>query len=433
MIKILCILIVLIKSKLTKEEEKYIKIPFKTQQSEITKNNLIPKLLENEIYIEIEVGSKLQKIPIYIKFDSYIFFLSGSELSNPYFNEKLSETFKINETKSFKFPYQYFSEGYISNDTIKINDKEIKEFNFILGNKLNKNYKIYSGQIGLRLNKNGAERDNNLSNNCFIKTLMKLNEISTSDFTFNYFNNTNGEFIIGSKPDVYDSNYKNDKFISFKGYNKSYDLNWKIIFDNFYFGNYSEKKIETVIEIEFGLMLCPDYIFDNFIKYLFSNFTKNNTCQIQSYQAYEYIICNKDFDVNSIGNLFFEIKSLNTNFTFNSKSLFYNVDDIKLFVFITRITNNYWKFGKPFFQTFNLTFNYNNKTIGFYQKENKNKNKGSILSTVFIIILFIIIFFVIGFLIYYFFFNKKDNIDNQVEELYSTIGNTNIVFEKEKK
>ena len=74
MIKILCILIVLIKSKLTKEDEKIIKIPFKTQQSEITTNNLIQKLLENEIYIEIEVGIKLQKIPIYIKFDSYIFF-----------------------------------------------------------------------------------------------------------------------------------------------------------------------------------------------------------------------------------------------------------------------------------------------------------------------------------------------------------------------
>lgn len=414
------------KSIISKDENKYIKIPFKTQLPQITKDNLFPNLLGNEIFIEIEVGSEFQKIPINIKFDSYIFVLSGSELSstsNPYFNEKLSKTFKKNDTKSFQFPYQSFSQGYISNDTIKIVDKEFKEFNFILANQLNKNSKIYSGQIGLRLNKNGAEKDENLSNNFFIKSLMKSNLISNYDFTFNYLNETNGEFVIGVKPEIYNPKSKKENFKTIPGYKKIYDLNWKMIFDNFYFGNYSKENIEAQIEIEYGLILCPDYIFEYFNKSFFFNFIQKKQCEIKSYQALRYITCNKNLDINSIGNINFEIKSLNQNFTFTPQSLFYNISDIKVFVFITRMTNNYWKLGKPFFQNFNLTFNHYNKTIGFYLNEIEKDNKGKKKSNIFTIILVVIILLLIGFLVYYFYFRKKDNIENQVEELYTNIEN----------
>ena len=98
------------------------------------------------------------------------------------------------------------------------------------------------------------------------------------------------------------------------------------------------------------------------------------------------------------------------------QNLFYNINEIgKLFVFSNRKLSNHWRFGKPFFQTFNITFNKDRKIIGLY-KQYGGINKGNQLNwyNVILIIICIILIIFIGYLLFlYSKINKKNKIKAQ--------------------
>ena len=103
---------------------------------------------------------------------------------------------------------------------------------------------------------------------------------------------------------------------------------------------------------------------------------------------------------------------MNFNFTFTSKNLFYDVKDIgKLFIFSNRKLSNHWRFGKPFFQTFNITFNKDRKTIGLYKKFGgfDKRNKYNWLNII-LIIFCIILIVCIGYLLFYILYLRKRKI-----------------------
>ena len=60
--------------------ESYVQYIFKTNHSEEKDSqNYINSIMENKIYIEIEIGILKQKIPLYIYFNEFPFYIMGSE------------------------------------------------------------------------------------------------------------------------------------------------------------------------------------------------------------------------------------------------------------------------------------------------------------------------------------------------------------------
>ena len=134
-------------------------------------------------------------------------------------------------------------------------------------------------------------------------------------------------------------------------------------------------------------------------KFIINDFEKND---IDSKLPDEYTIyyCDKDVDVSKIGigNLSFIDKNSNYSFIFNSEFLWEEKNGYKYFKIIKHeFYNEYWYFGKPFFQKYHLVFDYDNKKIGLYTEvsnegeKDDNKNKNLIIFIIVIIGLIIIL------------------------------------------
>ena len=174
-------------------------------------------------------------------------------------------------------------------------------------------------------------------------------------------------------------------------------------------------------------------------KFIINDFEKND---IDSKLPDEYTIyyCDKDVDISKIGigNLSFIDKNSNYSFIFNSEFLWEEKNGYKYFKIIKHeFYNEYWYFGKPFFQKYHLVFDYDNKKIGLYTKilnegekdDNNNKNKNLIIFIIVIIGLIIII----GVLIYiliknYKKFTKRKRANELMDDNYDYESNdSNIV------
>ena len=111
---------------------------------------------------------------------------------------------------------------------------------------------------------------------------------------------------------------------------------------------------------------------------------------------YTIFYCDKDVDVSKIGigDLSFIDKTTNYSFIFNSDSLWEEKNGYKYFKIIKHeFYNDDWYFGKPFFQKYQLIFDYDNKKIGLYSKifsdndVNDDKNNGQNIIIYILIIL----------------------------------------------
>ena len=95
----LYILIILYSKNKGENSVKYVILPFRTEIQEITKDNYLSIYYDNKIFIDIEIGTPPQKIPINLKFENYPFFIisfQSENLSNKYFNETKSSSYKKN-------------------------------------------------------------------------------------------------------------------------------------------------------------------------------------------------------------------------------------------------------------------------------------------------------------------------------------------------
>jgi hypothetical protein len=166
-------------------------------------------------------------------------------------------------------------------------------------------------------------------------------------------------------------------------------------------------------------MQCPDYFFDAFKLSFFENYIKNNICQIKIHFHTRFIICEKDFDINNFGNISFELKDIQKNFTFTNQNLFYDIKNVgKLFIFSNRQLSNNWRFGKPFFTSFNITFNKDRKIIGLYKKLGGNEEQNLwLFNIISLIICLMLSIFVCGLLIYISFFRGNKQSKLRAQEL----------------
>ena len=86
-------------------------------------------------------------------------------------------------------------------------------------------------------------------------------------------------------------------------------------------------------------------------------------------------------------------------FDFGYKELFKEKNDKLYFLIYFNTTKDFerFSFGKIFMKKYILTFNYDNKTIGFYNADIENKSKSHNIGLIISIIIGFILFFIAGY------------------------------------
>ena len=275
--------------------------------------------------------------------------------------------------------------------------KKFDEINFSYSENNIKN-NIFCGEMGFNFITNIFNEEENI-----IYNLKKNNYINNYFISFNFnrkisfdnYEDLKGKVIIGELPHEYDKEkffyeqYLEDNTYIRKDTEYISDR-YQFKFEKTYVGLKNEIKtiLETnnivSFEISYGLISGPD-IYQNYIEENFFNKEEiEKICKKEreygNIMDYDIYIC--DNDIKNKFNLFPELSfyflKFNYNFTFNYEDLFMFKNGKYYFKIIFVGGANYWRFGLPFFLKYQLVFNQDRKTIGFYnvniQKNESNKN-----------------------------------------------------------
>ena len=412
------------------EELKYINLPIykdeiiiSTSSSETMKN-----LIFNKIYINSKIGSNKKNIKLYLRFNEYITYITNNyyikEESNTYEFTRKKEGNDIQYTPN-EFHTDDLNSGYESKDELNLGDYLLKNFNFILVDKLNKDKEFYYPIIGLNLIKDKNIRPVLYKTN-FLEQLKNNNFIQYKIFSILFFNNEDktdtqkGEILLGKLPHEYK---EKNKFKNFFFDEKNlfwlnteigdYNLKWKLKFDNI---KYVEQEVlektdlvtELIIEQNFftGTLEFKNIIHKNFFEELISK----NICREDKFYNnrenlnYFFYSCNSELNAelskekNNKEILEFNSNSLNEVFSFKLSELFFELNNIFYFTIIfDEYQMHGWKLGKIFFEKYPLVFSLDNNAIGYYNQnlekiKNNSNNKITYILIVMVLILLIIIF-----------------------------------------
>ena len=394
-----------------KSVQSYIIYPFKRSKKQI---NIYPEnLVQNDLEITMGIGTPPQSIDLNIRFETYSFFVTSSKANFPFpvFNESNSTTFvKISNRQSTAWGQEYIT-CYRINESLIINNQEIKNISLILATSLAYNE---SGVIGFRLIKS---HDFGGSLNFLYQMKNRLN-LDNYAFTLRYNSDDGGDLIIGTYPHLYDKNYKEKNFLFTKVGNIGININWVLDFD---FIKYDSQIIndiitKSLIKIEFGLIQAPmklkQYFKDNF-------FFDKCTEDFYSRKNISIIHCDKSFDIKSFKNLSFVLKDIEYEFVLTYKDLFIEKENEYIFAIVfdnnTIDSNSYWILGEPFIKKYQLVYDLDRKIIGLYKEmennkdnDNVSKNKGGKIINIYRFMIFVLLWIIIALIVFIFlFFNKK--------------------------
>ena len=347
-----------------------------------SKKVLLENMYENNIITnDITFGTPEQKIPLYIKFEVFSLYVSSTLILGdfPKYDSSKSLTYKLREKRSYNI--QPFSKAQNVLDTIKINNKEILEYNFIVAEALRYNH---SGVLGLLPNPNN---DKLLNNTNILKQLKEKKITNSYAFTLNYTDGDNGQIIIGDYPHECNPIYFIDDYMSTQTkIRKGNDFHWDIGFDEILYKNTSLPGFiyDAEIVLEFNLVLGSNK-FAEFIEKDF--FTKKirdeKKCFRESfyhkttYVSFNYYYCDLDVNITELGNITFSLKSFGDPIIFTPVELFKKEGDKYYFQFIFSTGNIYrWKLGNLFLKKLKtVVFDLDKKMIGRYSMKTDPKEK----------------------------------------------------------
>ena len=325
-------------------------------------------------------------------------------------NVKCSENFKFN----------------CENKTYELNEMEFIKTQY-------SSLKLSHSFLGLQISTKDIEKmktDYNRNNNengiifNFVESLQKAHckklNISNYYWTIKYFNNPNntvdGIFYFGEPPHIFDPfNYKKEDFIEINTEAGYQNLYWGLKFDNIDFINKTTSNIISLgkyytaeyclIYPELNFFITSEHFFGRIRKVFFDKFiykkkSKNynssicyekfislvdniNLISLGNYNdlkgIYHILYCNKtkivEYGEDKFYNEFPIIKFrhllLGYNFEFNSNDLFYEKNGNIYFLMTLKLDKgDKWIFGKAFMKKYQIVFNNDMRTLGFYLKDN---------------------------------------------------------------
>ena len=379
-------------------------------------------LILNNIYTNFSIGTPSQYIIGFFscKLNTFNIFYSiesnSISFKNLYKNDKIEKC-----SENFEFKYQN-------------NSYEIKDMEFIKAKYSSFPINISHGFLGLQISSKDVEKmriyhkNNNQTEINFIESLKnsqcKNLNISNYYWTIKYFDSTNnnidGIFYFGEPPHIFDPiNYSKEDLIEINteaGYDNLY---WGLKFDSIDLinkttneiitkGKYSSKEY-SLIYPEINYFLTTEEFFSRiktifFSKFIFKKKSENynssicyetfasivdniDKLKIEGYMnefngIYDMFYCNKtkieEYGEEKFYNQFplikFDHLLLGYSFEFEAKDLFFEKEGNVYFLMALKVDRGgKWVFGKTFMKKYQIIFNNDMRTLGFYLKEKNHK------------------------------------------------------------
>ena len=345
-----------------------------------TPKEIIEKLLNSKLYININVGSEKAIIKSYLVLDRTEFMIAGQDIKNHKYNELISNSYNCSYCKNTSLYYGLYSKGILSTEDFHIeNDKNetiiINNMKFILGTE-SSSPSPPEGFIGLHL----PYFDSLIEFN-FIISLKKANATNSYYWYLN-FGNKSKMIVDGFPHDLNSTKYNSKKFVTSETINGGYFLIWGLNFTDIYYNNSSNRIIEkeeqktAKILFDYGLILAPDEAYTFLEKKFFEEYFQKNICFKETLGNYKesFIYCKntKEFNIKEFKSIYFKSIALNTIFELNYEDLFFYKDDYVYFLMLFKGVT--WAFGELFLKKYYLVFNQDEKTISYYENIDKENN-----------------------------------------------------------
>ena len=389
-----CIISINIKSKGTP-----IVIPFEsTNKKELKPEKYFFNLFNNELKINLKVGSHHQSIPCYLNLNSHTVYICGSdsELHNgqPKYEEYKSTTYtNLSNTISSE---SFYVIGMASKDQICINDNQVTDLKFYLAKtRFSSQELIYSCMIGLGYEQvfyDDDDAEGYLEEiESFLSQLKNANLINKKVFFIKYNDNDdNGEIIFGAFPhEIKDKYYEDcleENYIEGDNvYTSDIQIVWSIkgyIYsgEKLLFNYLSSIDFELNQGFIIGSYSYKKEVLNNFFS---EKLTKGECYTQEVYQqkkAFDGFYCKKNIDITKFENLRIILDKIKYRidltyddlFTLNGDYLYFNV----LFTQDEDEFKNDFILGKPVFRKYPIVFNFvrRSEKIGFYNNLSYKKN-----------------------------------------------------------
>ena len=374
-------------------------IPFEsTNKKELKPEKYFFNLFNNELKINLKVGSHQQSIPCYLNLNSHTVYICGSdsELHNgqPKYEEYKSTTYtNLSSTISSE---SFYVIGMASKDQICINDNQVTNLKFYLAKtRFSSQELIYSCMIGLGYEQvfyDDDDAEGYLEEiESFLSQLKNANLINKKVFFIKYNDNDdNGEIIFGAFPhEIKDKYYEDcleENYIEGDNvYTSDIQIVWSIkgyIYsgEKLLFNYLSSIDFELNQGFIIGSYSYKKEVLNNFFS---EKLTKGECFTQEVYQqkkAFDGFYCKKNIDITKFENLRIildKIKyridlSYDDLFTLNGDYLYFNV----LFTQDEDEFKNDFILGKPVFRKYPIVFNFvrRSEKIGFYNNLSYKKN-----------------------------------------------------------
>ena len=376
---------------------------------------IIQKLSNIELYVTLELGSERTEIKAILSNQRNELIISGKNIKSHKYDETLSKSYFCVNNYTKEFYNGFFKEVvlskedfYMKNETNRI--QYIEHLNFLLGTKTSEE-KEYEGIMGLQYYYLNSLNDYNLVNS------LKNNKIINSYywfFKFDNLENEEGKMYIGTLPHLIDNKFEENNFRETPTDKNGY---WGFDLSQVYYGKSETitKSYQAYIRFDFKLFFGPNELMDLLDKEFFSKYINENLCFKEIYgiekNIFYYCKNRKEVDITKFNEISFKNVQLETNFVFDYKDLFYYKGDLIYFLILFReVDINSFRIGQIFLKKYNLVFNQDSKTIGYYSgfdkvdekkenfdDDNNYNNNFSITNILLILILFCLIFIAILF------------------------------------
>ena len=424
-IKNVFILIIFISS--IYEIQNFVALPFNTiylKDKTSNEKNYFSNVTQSDLCVNFTIGSKNESIKAVLKMEKYGFIIY--EKAYDYENSSSYETFDKDVQirwipRSTRFPskdklklphyesYKAFKEKRtydlnMTNKTefLRVEDIDEKDKHFF-----NEMYYTY-GIIGLQLIANPYYTGMEL-----VKLLKEINETKSTVFHL-YFedikknefstNDNKGYFLIGEELTDNKKYLKDIEYINCPEVDEYAKLMWGMNFSHIYL----KQNESNIIEID-NITTSSEFVVNypyikggiEYFEYInnifFDELLSKNICKIVNfsrhdiyvrYESYGYACdSNSKYFMDKLNNnfpdLLFYNYDFNRNFTLTKKDLFafntLNESDTDLYFLVVNgiDENNRWILGIPFLKKYTLSFDYDNKRIGYYINYGKEEEEES--------------------------------------------------------
>ena len=392
------------------------------------------KINQGMLLAPVKIGTPEQELNLVLDIGS-----TRTWVSDQYFKKRESSSYKEKDEIETKIQYDFVYSGKSSTETFTLAEKQLTDFKFLLVNDL-KNAKM-QGALSL-----GHEYDS--KHKSLVYEMSHYCNTFYNMFMFKFYENDEGELLIGDITEDQKRNYQYiNKCLFLRGGSPDDQIKWRCELTHIFIGTIedfptfrdnmmeqtgyyiSKTDYNKLIEIEepvvFETIFDKIYVPRETMEYLQDNYLINivngkSLCQYNDNKKNIKVTCSKD-EVSTLKRLNF-VLSEKTALAFPSQSLFAcGNNDICEFLIQYDDQYNGYIFGLPVFKLYHITFDYNNRDLIFFGKNDKYLvrvpfNIGTSILTVIIWILIVVIVFMLLGLGLIYLLRKKNRKRKEIEE-----------------